>query len=135
MSTESFQAEFEEDSPELAAYVESTLQQLQSKNFDASCDLSCQLKFGSNDDQYSENQAKALLEGITCKDLEQLLNRDSFKPQIFASYIKLMSQLNEVKLDCSETVQSVYKEGEQVPAWAAECASLKYQAGDNIVEN
>ena len=46
-----------------------------------------------------------------------------------------MNQLNEVKLDCSETVQSVYQEGEIVPGWAAESASLNHQASANIVEN
>ena len=64
---------------------------------------------------------KALLDGITCKDLEDLVNRNCFKPKIFASYIKMINQLNEVKLDCAKMLETSYQEGENVPTWAKDC--------------
>ena len=43
-----------------------------------------------------------MLNGLTCHDIELLLNGESFNPQVFTSYMKLVNIMHEIKLDCSE---------------------------------
>ena len=64
---------------------------------DGSKDLTNMFKHGKSDDATSVNKIKMLLDGITCHDLELLLACESFKPQVFASYLKLMNELGEIR--------------------------------------
>ena len=77
-----------------------------------------QLLFGSQDNQTCEGLTKQMLDGVTCQDLQQLLNCDSFNPLIFTSYIKLTNYMHEVRLDCSRVLESVFIKGDKVPKWA-----------------
>ena len=83
-----------------------------------------QLLFGSQDDQMCEGLTTQMLEGVTCHDLQQLLNGNSFNPLIFASYIKLTNFTHEVRLDCCRALDSVFVRGEKVPKWANAAAGI-----------
>ena len=55
---------------------------------------------------------------MTRRDLEQLLACESFKPQIFSNYIKILSEINEVGQDCMGVIDTLFQAGETIPAWA-----------------
>ena len=83
-----------------------------------------QLLFGSQDEQMCEVLTRQMLEGVTCHDLQQLLNANSFNPLIFASFIKLTNSMHEVRLDCSKVRGSIFVRGDKVPKWAQPAAGL-----------
>ena len=89
-----------------------------------------QLLFGSQDDQMCEGLTTQMLEGVTCHDLQQLLNGNSFNPLIFASYIKLTNFTHEVRLDCCRALDSVFVRGEKVPKWANAAAGILERLDD-----
>ena len=63
--------------------------------------LSNFLTFGQHDDALSANWTNEVLDGVTCQDIEELLNDcNSLKPEIFAGYIKIMNYMHEMELDC-----------------------------------
>ena len=60
-----------------------------------------------------------MLEGVTCRDLERLLDCESLKPALFSSYLKLLNFVHEIQLDCSETLPNFFQEDDfQLPKWA-----------------
>lgn len=59
------------------------------------------------------------LEGLTCRDLEKLLACESFSPKIYGSFIKLLSEMNEIRKDCADTLNTLFQPNEKVPSWAA----------------
>ena len=100
MSQDAFQADFEGTAEsELDEFVRSVkvlLQDTIDKQADKDAELSQILKFGTQDDEASQQAIKQLFEGVTCKDLEQLLSCESFKPHMYTNYLKLMNHLNEL---------------------------------------
>ena len=77
-----------------------------------------------------EGLTKQMLEGVTCHDLQQLLNGDSFNPLIFSSFIKLTNFMHEVRLDCSKVLESIFVKGEKVPKWADAAVGLLKRLDD-----
>ena len=66
----------------------------------ASGNLASMIKVESKkqpENQQSALQVRDLFESLTCQDLEQILECESFKPQVFTNYIKLMKQLYELR--------------------------------------
>ena len=51
--------------------------------------------------------------------MHQLLDCESFKPQVFVSYLKLLCEVNEMQLDCADALQTLFQTGERIPDWAA----------------
>lgn len=76
--------------------------------FDGTKDLSHLIVFGRDDDAQSAERVRTLLDGITCRDLEQLLSCESFKPQIFGQYLKMMHYLSDVQQDCCESQAEIF---------------------------
>ena len=74
----------------------------QNGKLDSSKDLAEQLAFSEHDDEATVAQLKDILTGVTSKDLEQILACDSFSPQVFTSYIRLMSYFKTVSMVCDE---------------------------------
>ena len=100
------------------------------RKLDRDRSLGEQLLFGSQDDLMCEGLTKQMLENVTCHDLQQLLNGESFNPLIFASYIKLTNYMHEIRLDCSRVLESVFVRGERVPKWANASAVILKRLDD-----
>ena len=43
---------------------------------------------------------------------------------MFSGYIKILNYLNEIELDCSRTLDTIFDSGEKVPQWAEKAALL-----------
>ena len=74
----------------------------QNGKLDSSKDLAEQLTFSENDDKAHVAWLKDILTGITSKDLEEILACDTFSPQVFTSYIRLMSYYKTVSMVCDQ---------------------------------
>ena len=48
-----------------------------------------------------------------------MLDSESFKPQMFVSYLRLLNEANEMQLDCADALQTLFRTGERIPDWAA----------------
>ena len=107
----------ENEEKNLEAFVQGVKAKLQ--ELDQQQDLSQLLAFGESDDSEASKRVRSLLEGITCQDLQQLLDCESFKPQVFVSYLKLLSEVNEMQLDCADALQTLFQTGERIPDWAS----------------
>ena len=62
---------------------------------------------------------KSFLDGLTCRDLQQLLDYESFKPQVYTTFIKLLNEMHAIRADCSEMLKEIFEEGERMPQWAS----------------
>ena len=141
MSTKDFQEDLDESQTAIADLTTTTMEKLQqlqaSLQNDAQKELSQLVKLGKNDDAQCVEKTKDLFEDVTCQDLTYLMECQSFKPQIFTSYIKLMKYLHEMRQDCEELQDQIFgsPQGEvntsnEIPDWVKHLISRK-NGGEN----
>ena len=46
------------------------------------------------------------------------MDGDSFNPQLFVNFIKLLNELNEIHQDCADASDTLFQTGERIPLWA-----------------
>lgn len=77
-----------------------------------------------------------MLGSTTCEDLEQLLaceNCLQLKPELFASYIKIMNYMHEIELDCAEALPPYFPPGQKIPAWAEHASTRNTLEWNKVV--
>ena len=83
MQSSQFTANYPDDAEELTKYLENSKTYLGTalaSKLNKDKNLDQQLQFGENDDEQAEKSLSQLLEGLTCQDLSQLFDCNSFTP-------------------------------------------------------